>query len=63
MYRNIAKIGYNDHLGSNNDQCYFQNHVIKRSRCIAPDRLQCFTVALPESFIYVFFSFLRENMN
>ena len=37
MYRHIAKIEKNDHLGSNNDQCYIQNHavlehVIKRSR-------------------------------
>ena len=38
MYTNIAKIILNEHLGSNSDQCYIQNHVvtkhvIKRSRC------------------------------
>ena len=39
MYRQIAKIVQKEQLGSNSDQCYSQNRVvkkgvIKRSRCI-----------------------------
>ena len=39
MYRKVAKIVSNNHLGSCNDQCYIQihvltNNVIRMSKCI-----------------------------
>ena len=38
IYSYIAKLVFNDHLGSSNDMCYIKNHVImncvlKRLRC------------------------------